>query len=137
MAQTTGIINGTDLLLYVNGVAVAHASSHSLSMGMNTLDASTKSSAGWKDLKPGQRSWNISGEHLYAFDAAFGATGLMAIFTARSLVTVKFATTNNLNKRFTGSGYLTSLDLNAPNEENSTFSFSIEGTGVLTEATGS
>ena len=137
MAQTTGIINGTDILFYVGGVAVAHASSHTLTVGMNTLDASTKSSAGWRDLKPGQRSWSVSGEHLYAFDAAFGATGLMTLMTNRTLSTVKLATVNSDNKRYSGSGYLTSLDVSAANEENTTFSFTFEGTGVLTEEAGS
>jgi len=32
---------------------------------------------------------------------------------------------------------LTSLEMNFPNEENSTFSFTIEGTGELSESTGS
>jgi len=137
MAQTTGIINGTDLLVYVDGVAVAHAVSHSLDMGMGIRDSSTKSSAGWKAVKPGQRNWNVSGEHLYAFDATFGATGLMSLWTDRTEVTIKLATSNSANLRFSGKAYLTSLVLNAPNEENSTFSFAFEGTGALTLSTGS
>jgi len=137
MAQTTGIINGSDLLLYIGGIAVAHATNHTLSIGVNARDASTKSSSGWRDLKPGQRQWSISGEHLYTFDASYGATALFSTVSNRSLITLKLASGDDDNQRFSGSGYLTSLEMNFPNEENSTFSFTIEGTGELSESTGS
>lgn len=136
MAQTAGVINGTDFLLYVDDVALAHDTSNTIEMSMATLDASSKSSSGWKEGKPGQRSWSASGDGLYTFDGNVGHHQLMLLYTNRTLVTVKFSTETAENYYYSGSGYLTSLTANFPKEENSTYSYTFEGTGALTEYTG-
>lgn len=137
MAQTAGIINGADLLVYVGGTLIAHSTSCTLDISMATRDISTKSSAGWSEKGAGQRSWTVSGDGLYSFDAAYGFSNLMALITNRTSVTLKLSTTNDDNDRYHGTAYLTSISLSAPNEDNSTFSFSFEGSGSLVESVGS
>ena len=51
--------NATDLIVTVDGNAIAHATSATLSIDMNTIDTSTKSSAGWAEAIGGQRYWSI------------------------------------------------------------------------------
>lgn len=133
---TTGIVNGTDLLIYVGGTAVAHATSHSLSLSMDTRDATTKDSEGWTDRLEGLRSWEISGNALFAFDAAYGFDDLFTVYTGRTAVTVKFSSEVSGDKYYSGSGYLTSLTLDAPTEDNASFAFTVQGNGTLTEYTG-
>ena len=134
---TTGILNGTALLLYVGGTAVAHCTSHTLSVSMSTRDATTKDSAGWSAALEGLRSWEASGEGLVAFDAAYGYSDLFALITSRAAVTIKLSTEETGDKYLSGSARLTSLEESAGTEESVTFSFSFEGTGALTEYTGS
>ena len=134
---TTGILNGTALLLYVDGTAVAHSTSHTLSVSHATRDATTKDSSGWEDALNGLRSWEASGEGLVAFDAAYGYSDLFALITARSTVTIKLSTEVTGDKYYEGSALLTSLEESAGTEENISFSYTFKGTGALTEYTGS
>jgi TP901-1 family phage major tail protein len=133
---TAGVINGSDFFMYHSKTVIAHATSHTLNVNLATRDISSKDSAGWKGTGAGQRSWTASGNGLYTFDAAFGFSQLMALVTNRTRVYVKLATKTATNKAYWGYGYLTSITLDAPNEDNSTYSFSFEGDGALTEITG-
>lgn len=60
-----GAINGTTMLLLVDGVAVAGAKSNSIHWDQNLMDTSSKSSGGWATHKPGQRSWGGSCDSWY------------------------------------------------------------------------
>jgi predicted secreted protein len=55
------VLNGTKMLLYVGGVAVAGATSHSLSLNMDTRESTNKDSEGWRELMESVRSWTASG----------------------------------------------------------------------------
>ena len=132
---TTGKLNGTALLVYVDGVAVAHATSHTLNVNAEMIDATTKSSAGWKDVLPGLRDWSIDCEGLVAWDATEGVSEAFADITARTQVTVKFAMEVTGDKRYTGSAYVSTFNMSAPLEDVITYSLSFAGDGALTEET--
>jgi len=63
---TTGIINGTDLLVFTGGTAITHSTSASISFSMETREASTKDSSGYRALLEGQRSFTIECEGMTA-----------------------------------------------------------------------
>lgn len=132
---TTGKFNGTDILVYVDGVAVAHATSHSLNVNADMIDATTKSSAGWKDILPGLRDWSIDCEGLVAYDAAEGFSEAFADINSRTQVVVKFSTEETGDKRYTGNAYVSSLSASAPLEDVVTYSLSFTGDGALSEET--
>ena len=132
---TTGKFNGTDILVYVDGVAVAHATSHSLNINADMIDATTKSSAGWKDILPGLRDWSIDCEGLVAYDAAEGFSEAFADINSRTQVVVKFSTEETGDKRYTGNAYVSSLSSSAPLEDVVTYSLSFTGDGALSEET--
>ncbi len=141
MAATTGIINGTDLLVYTgNGAspevftAVTHSTSASISWTMDVRDASTKDSGGYKESLEGQRSWTIECEGMTAFDASNGFEALYAIWVARDTVTVKFGTDQAEDQAYSGTCYITSLSVDSGVEDSSSFSVSFEGTGAITAA---
>ena len=50
---TTGIMNGTLLGVYVGSTLIAHATEGSISLSMDTRDATTKDSSGYKRLTRG------------------------------------------------------------------------------------
>ena len=132
---TTGKFNGTDILVYVDGVAVAHATSHSLNVNADMIDATTKSSAGWKDILPGLRDWSIDCEGMVAYDAAEGFSEAFADINSRTQVVVKFSTEETGDKRYTGNAYVSSLSSSAPLEDVVTYSLSFTGDGALSEET--
>lgn len=132
---TTGIVNGTKLKISIGGTAVAYTTSATVDVAMATRDASSKDSNGWRDLKEGQLSGTISGDFLHAFDASYGYEDLFAALTARTAVTIKYATTDAADKAIEGSGYLTSLSQSSPMEDTVSGSFTIEFTGAITYTT--
>ena len=137
------IINGTELIVSYgtagSEVALAFSTSASLSFGMDTRDISNKSSDGWRELLEAQRNWSVSTEGLMAFNTSAGAAvvGFDDLFTeivARTSfsVVLKTQTTPVTNDYYwSGVCYLTSLELTAPLEDNSTWTASFEGTGEL------
>lgn len=129
---TTGIINGTDLLVFVGGTAITHSTSASISFSMETRDASTKDSAGYREILEGQRSYTIECEGMTALDAANGFEELFAAWVARTVLTVKFGTSDASDQFYQGTGYLTSLSMDSGVEDSSTFSASFEMTGTVT-----
>lgn len=129
---TTGIINGTDLLVYVGGTAITHSTSASISFSMETRDASTKDSDGYREILEGQRSFTIEAEAMTALDAAQGFEELFAAWVARTALTIKFGTADATDQFYQGTGYCTSLSMDSGVEDSSTFSASFEMTGTVT-----
>jgi len=136
MTQTAGIINGTDLIVYVAGTKIYHSTSFTLSRVQGTRDATTKDSAGWRDLLEATREWSMTGNALFAFDATYGFDELFEVMDTRAAVVVKFSTEVSGDSYYQGSAFLTALDADAPTEDNAGFSFTFEGTGALTKYTG-
>jgi len=62
---STGIRNGTDLLIYIGGTAVAFSTSHDLNLNMATRETTNKDTAGWKTSLSGVRDWDTSGEAFF------------------------------------------------------------------------
>ena len=132
---TTGIINGTLLGVYAGGTLIAHATEGSMSLSMDTRDATTKSSSGYRDLLEGTRSGSISVSALYANDAAYGVGDLMSSFTGRSTLVVKFSTEVSGDDYWSATCYMTSLEVSAATEDNATYSATFEISGAVTFTT--
>jgi hypothetical protein len=132
---STGILNGTLGVVKVGGVLVAHLTSNNFNVEMSTRDASTKSSAGWKDVLEGQRSWGGSASGYFAEDAAYGFEDLFDIVGTRTQVTLRFTTGVTGDKYYEGEAYVTSIARTDGLEESSTFEATFEGTGVLEKGT--
>jgi TP901-1 family phage major tail protein len=135
------IFNGTDLILKVSpasaGVAVKlmHSQNVSLSMNVDTIDISTKDSAGFRDLLGGQKSFSLSADGLMDFSATAGDTDVQELFTQaldRTAVTFVFGIDDGTLYNMSGSGFITSIEVSGGTEDAPTYSVSIEGTGALT-----
>lgn len=129
---TTGIINGTDLLVFTGGTAITHSTSASISFSMETREASTKDSSGYRALLEGQRSFTIECEGMTALDATNGFEELFAAWVARTALTVKFGTSDAADQFYQGTGYCTSLSVDSGVEDSSSFSATFEMTGQVT-----
>jgi predicted secreted protein len=140
---TTGIFNGTNLVVLVGSEVVAHSTSCSLSVSVDLPDATTKSSNGWADEIGGLKSWSLTTDGLATVDPTGANYVVGDIFTqwsSRTAVTVKFTTVSgstpvNGDLIWYGSAFIESLDITADMESPATYSVSFTGTGILNQAT--
>jgi predicted secreted protein len=142
---TTGVFNGTSLVVMIGTEVVAHATSCSLSFSVDLPDSTNKQSQGWTNHIGGVKSWSLTTDGLATVDPAATAnyytTGeLMSAIAARTPVTVWFTTVSGTTKvtgdlSWTGSAFIESMDITADMESPVTYSATFTGTGELTQAT--
>jgi len=136
---TLGIVNATNIKIYVitspgpppklDAIANATSGTASITQGLRT--SVNKDDGGWEKSLPGARSWSMSGDSEFAFDAAYGLAELEATVQARTPLLLRFATEESGDIHFSGTGYLESIELSGGAEENATYSYSFKGTGLL------
>lgn len=149
----SNVIKGADLMLFVGGKSIAFATSHTLEISAETIETTSKDSGGkWAMNQANKLSWSASSENLYALEGAGNDFDtLFAAMVARTPVTLVMDLESGYATKadavpetgwtplaatgWTGSAIITSLSLNAANEDNATFSVSFTGTGALTART--
>ena len=135
---TTGVFNGTLLVVKVGGVAVAHSTSCSLSVSTDLPDSTTKDSGGWAEQIQGLRSWSVSTDGLAVIDASAAGINVEDLFSSissRTDVTLTFSTFVSGDKIWTGTAQVESLDFTGDMESPATYSGSFTGTGALVMTT--
>lgn len=143
------VIDGSDLMLFVDGKSIAFATSHKLTINRETVETSSKDNGGnWTSKTAKKISWNMNTENLFSNDgsgvkfddlftkmvagdeieAVFGLTTTADNVPATGWVPVATGT-------YKGNVLITSLEANAPNGDNATFSATFEGVGALVKVT--
>ena len=128
-------INATDFAILKDGEIIAHSTSATISIALDTPDASTKGSGGYAEVIAGQRSWEGSVEGLVDYTGTFGADGLAVLLNNRTSFTVLFSDNTTLHQTYTGTAYITSYEETGDNEQPLSYSVSFIGTGALTIGT--
>lgn len=137
------IILGTDLMLFKGGKALAAATSCKLTIQANTLETSSKDSGKWTTKQAAKLSWNCSSDNLFT---VADYKELADALIARKEVEIRFSTVKNPDSAngvpeggwqpsedgYSGKAIITQLDLTASDNENATYSVSLEGSGALT-----
>lgn len=126
---------------------IASATSATFHVGTQTEDSSTKDSTGdWAESEIVGLSWDASTDALVVASDPVGASGkstpdIMSLILGKTLVHLQFSTTTpgSSNNRtatagvqYTGTAYITDVNITAPNRANSTISVTFTGTGALT-----
>jgi TP901-1 family phage major tail protein len=131
---TTGIVNGHYLRFFDGGTAIAKATSCTISFSVGMRETAHKDTAGdgggWREVSPGQKSGTGSTEGLYAEDTNSFAT-LYDKMIAGTSVALTFTTGESGDDVYYATAYITSMELNAPNNENVTYSISFEFSGEV------
>ena len=149
MAQYQGVMNASKFILYAGSsyatsTPIGFATDVTISVSAETRDVTNKFSGGWRYLAEGLRSYTISGSHLFAENASNGEKELYDAIGARTPLYFKATVQNdntgstaevNGNTRYRGVAYITSLERTGGVDDNVTFSFTAEGTGVLIRET--
>ena len=155
-----GIIRGKKLMIFIETAtnvyrSIGYATNHTLSTSASQIDVSHKDladagSGSWVDQDIDQLSWSITTENFYA-NQAEGVTfaDLFGYYAAGTTLKVKFAIAADSTTGVPTSGWsvpssgfimsgsvvITSIDLNAPVDENASFSITFTGKGALTGTT--
>ena len=144
--MSSNIINGTDLILSVNGVAVAGAKSHTISIKGTERDISSKDSGSWKESVMGRFQWDSKVDGLVSFDASIcNFASLTALMVAKTQVSVQ--SINNTGGTITagvvsplagayilsGTANIVSIDMTGGDDANATFSIALSGSGTLSQ----
>lgn len=145
------VIKGRDLMLFDStGKSFAFATSHTLSISAETADISSKDHGIWGGSEVTKFSWEISSENLYTednYDDLFDLMLAGAPFKVRFGLKSQNDNSKNVadgdydNWTSKNSGYyegdvvITSLNANANNGENATYSATFTGAGKIVRVT--
>tara|TARA_Y100001937_G_C7004214_1_gene277937 strand:+ start:168 stop:599 length:432 start_codon:yes stop_codon:yes gene_type:complete len=139
------ILNGTELKVYSSGTTnlVAFAQNCTLTVNQSIREITNKESAGFKESLEGLRDFSIDVDGAYAWTDASGSALTNGaddvlqtnVLNARQKVDFIFGdTTTTSDVSYSGSGFITSMSFTGGTEDTATYSMTIEGTGVLTQA---
>lgn len=129
------LVNGTNLVLYASdgGVdkAFGHSRSFTLNVEANTIDATSRASAGWSEFLMGSRSFSLDFEGLVSYDDDINVEWLQTAVENKTKFLVKF--TDNLagDLVYNGYVYISTLSIDSPNEDVVTYSGTLQGTEIF------
>ena len=142
--MSSTIINGTDLVMTVDGVMVAACQDHAINITASERNTSSKDSGQWEDFDIGRFTWESTLNGMVTFDA--GVTNYQAILTkflAKSSVAIQSINSTGgtivagvvtpLAGAFimSGTAKITKLDMTAKDADNVTFSCTLKGVGAI------
>ena len=113
---------------------IAHSTSASISFNNDLRDVTTKDSAGFQENIGGLKSFELSSDALQDINADLDFKEFYDDINERNEVIIKFAERDS-GVKWEGSGYISSLSMDAGVEENVTYSVSITGTSSVVKGT--
>ena len=131
---TTGVFNGTNLILKIEDTALGHTTSCSLSLNNDLPEATTKDSNGFQEVIAGVMSGELSFDGLVAYDDTANGIELADYLLARTQLTCVFGTIESGDAIFTADGFLSSVEMSAEMESPVSYSGSITLTGAITKS---
>lgn len=140
MAVKSGYVNGSDMLLFINGKAVGHCTSHNTKIDAETKDRAVKpvasasaSTSLYKNKGVVGISISISAEGLVTYDETEnGYQELFAAMVSARSVDVKCMERGAIKPYLVGKFVMTTLERTDPAQDDSTYSISLENDGAPT-----
>jgi predicted secreted protein len=140
---TSGIINGTNLLVFdMNGAlhqAIGYSTSCTLSITHSPRTTTNSTSGGWVKRMAGERDWEVSCDAFVSMVSNPTNTTNRNFYTMfqnyilnRTVIRLKFGNEVTGDYYFDGNAFLTSMELNGANEESATYSMTFLSAGALT-----
>mgnify|MGYP003303075522 CR=1 FL=1 len=139
MASERKVIQGEDIIIVIDGKPTLHATTHSLKVDLELKELRTKNTNG-KEKCAGDISWSADGDGLVVIDPEITepptAEEVLDLVLSKTEVEVMLkAPLQGLTKNYKGKGFVTSFSLSTPAGDNSTYNYSITGSGDLAAAT--
>jgi len=132
---TSGIFNGSLLTVKVGGNKILNTTSCSLSLSMDTPESTTKDSGGFQEVIAGVKSGEISFEGLVAYDTGSGSQigDISPNLLSGASVTWEFSTDVAGDDSYSGSGFISAIEITADMESPVSFSGTITTTGTISQ----
>lgn len=127
------VFNGTNIAITLGGTAIANATECSVTLNQETIEVTTKDSAGNRELITGLKSGSMSVSGLQEVSGGNGIKALTGTFDTGAAVALVFDQDSTGGETFAASGILTSLELSGGTEDAPTYSASFELTGAITK----
>ena len=124
-------IKGLDVLIKVGSQVVGGQRNASVEMSAETIDTTVKTTGGWASKITGIKSWTSSCDGVYFVDDA-GLEAAQAAFMNGTAVSLEFSNSNGLT--YSGQAVITSMSVEAGQEDIVSYTISFEGTGALSVA---
>lgn len=130
-------LNGTSMLVIVDGVTIGGTKSFTLDVRNANIDSSSKDSAGWTDRIAGKRDWSVSFDGLYDPAGVYNFEQLFDSLDTRDQVKLEMAVIDGTGggELYQGYARLSSLTLTAPMEDATAYSGTFEADGPLDKGT--
>ena len=122
-------IKGLDVLIKVGSTVVGGQRNASLEMSAETIDTTVKTTGGWASKITGIKSWTSSCDGVYFVDDA-GLEAAQTAFMNGTAVSLEFSNSSGLT--YSGQAVITSMSVEAGQEDVVSYTISFEGTGALT-----
>lgn len=139
----TDLVLGDDIFLYLTTgqTVLAFATSCSIQVDGETIDTSNKMSGRWNSNLAGKNSYTINADALYTKTSGeYSYDNLMSAMIAGSAIdwyvgsaSGSTFTLDTTDTYYSGEGLITSLSLNAGNNEVANCSVTITGSGAITK----
>lgn len=150
--QNSEITKGSSLMVFLNGEAIAFATSHTFNKTLNTNEVATKDHGDFTAIIPGNITWEATTENLYS---VAGWTAVNTAFNNHTPVQLAFGPADGYTTSVTssvngivdvdnaenwepadsgveyGTAYITQLNVTATAGENATFTATFTGNGQL------
>tara|TARA_R100001594_G_scaffold94682_2_gene128933 strand:+ start:5211 stop:5675 length:465 start_codon:yes stop_codon:yes gene_type:complete len=141
MSTVQGVYNGSDVLLYLDSEIVVHSTDTSFKIGHKLKDTTARETNGWKTSVQSTRDWEVSVEGA----VAFRTTGGTLYSNEPNYINVTEIINNHIinrntvlativppgigvnNLQFMGYTYITSVSVEAANEDTATYSITLSG----------
>lgn len=116
---------------------VAYSTSASFSINRDLRDITNKDSAGFQESAAGLMSFEVTTEALQDYTSDLDFKDFFDNVGEREAVTIQFSerTTGGTDRYYQGEAYISSLSMDAGVEDNTTYSVTFTGTGLITAAT--
>ena len=131
---TTGVFNGTNLILKIEDTTLGHTTSCTLTLNNDLPEATTKDSSGFQEVIAGVMSGELSFDGLVAYDDSANAIELADYLLARTQLTCVFGTAATGDAVYSAEGFLSSVEMSAEMESPVSYSGSITLTGAITKS---
>ena len=131
MAQTTGIIEGVDIIVTAGGVQIDHLTDWTLTTDRGVIDVTTQQSSKTRDILTDTLSWSLSFTIFVAYDSTEGFKEITASINAGTLETIVVGTGITGDEAQTGTGHYTSTPMTGGVGAATSMAVTLEGTGAL------
>lgn len=130
---TTGIVEGNNLLLYIDGEPIVCTTEASFDFSREIIEAVCKDNNGARQIKLGGTSGNFGVSGLWKFDGAYQVEDLMDAFLNATLLTARWTTDEVGDFYLEADVYITNISGASAVNDNVTFDATFEITGPITK----